>query len=137
MLEEPATHGDLWQTRLQSVQPLLRWALGLFWAASGLIPILVEQSRWESYALLERLGLTGRLANAALYGAAALDILLGFLLLMAIQVRLVGGIGIFATLLFSALILGFMPEFLWHPFGPLTKNIPLIAALIIMMVLEE
>lgn len=30
-----------------------------------------------------------------------------------------------------------MPELWLHPFGPLTKNIPLIGATLVMMALEE
>ncbi|MBF0369392.1 MAG: SDR family oxidoreductase [Magnetococcales bacterium] len=137
MLEEPATEADLWQARLFHLRPLLRWVLGLFWIASGLIPILIHSAQSEGYALLERLDLTGGWADATLYGAAALDVLLGGLLLASFKVRLVGGVQIFATLFFSAIIIASMPEFLWHPFGSLTKNIPLIAATAIMMILEE
>ena len=30
-----------------------------------------------------------------------------------------------------------MPEFLWHPYGPLTKNLPMLAVLWLLFEMEE
>lgn len=30
-----------------------------------------------------------------------------------------------------------LPEFLWHPYGPLTKNLPMLATLWLLYQLEE
>lgn len=137
LLAEPATSGDLWQARLSPMKHLLRGILGCFWIASGLIPMVMEASRQEGYALLARTGLTDGWTTVALYGAGLLDLLLGVMLLTGKRSRLIGGLGIGATLMFTGIILVFMPEFAWHPFGPLTKNLPLVAAMLILMILEE
>ncbi|MBF0611056.1 MAG: SDR family oxidoreductase [Magnetococcales bacterium] len=134
---EPATQGDVWEARFSLLRLPLRWALGLFWMVSGLLPLLVTETNRMGYELLARMGATGWWADFLLYGASMLDILLGGLLLLGVRARLVGGIQIGVTMIFSLLILWFLPEFLLHPFAPLTKNIPLMAALAMMMVLEK
>jgi hypothetical protein len=40
-------------------------------------------------------------------------------------------------LAYMAVISIFLPEFWLHPFGPLIKNLPLLAATLIMLILEE
>jgi uncharacterized protein YbjT (DUF2867 family) len=121
---------DLWL-------PVLRVALALlwFWTAAvsfGLYPVS------DSYALLARVGLHGALATIALYGAAALDLLLGVLTLAAparwrrwvwaMQVALIAGYTVLITL--------FLPEYWLHPYGPITKNIPILAAIALCWALE-
>ena len=123
------------RAKLDWLCPLLRSAIGLMWIASGVVslgPFPVQ----ESIALLGRVGLAGVLASAALYGAAALDIALGvatFLTkrswLWRAQIALVLG--------YTALITAFLPELWLHPFGPVLKNLPILAALVLLHGLEE
>lgn len=118
-------------------QPLLRVALAGLWiwtaiVSFGLYP--VEDSR----ALLARVGLHGAPASAALYGAAALDLLLGLLTLAAparwrsrvwlAQLALVAG--------YTALVTVFLPEYWLHPYGPVSKNLPIMAAIALLWALE-
>jgi uncharacterized protein YbjT (DUF2867 family) len=121
---------DLWL-------PLLRVALALLWlwtaaVSFGLYPVQ------DSYALLARVGLHGGLATIALYGAAALDLALGVLTLAAparwrrpvwlAQLALIAGYTVLITL--------FLPEYWLHPYGPISKNIPLLAAIALCWALE-
>lgn len=134
---EPATRADLWEARLEPMRLPLRWGLGIFWLLAGALPLLVAATRVEGYTLLARMGAEGGWADLLLFGSAGLDILLGAMLLIPFQPRLAGGIQMVVTLLYSALILAFLPEYLTHPFGPWTKNLPLLVATGVMMVLEE
>jgi hypothetical protein len=69
------------------------------------------------------------MAPAALYGAAALDLLLGLLSLSArrrpslwlIQIAVIVGYTIIVTVK--------LPEFWLHPYGPMLKNLPMLAAI--------
>jgi hypothetical protein len=81
--------------------------------------------------MLARVGLHGPGAVAALYLAAALDAVFGVATLWrpgrrlwAAQLALVLG--------YSAVIAVALPEFLWHPFGPLLKNVAVVALLFIL-----
>jgi uncharacterized protein YbjT (DUF2867 family) len=122
---------DLWL-------PVLRVALALMWlwtavVSFGLYPVQ------DSYALLARVGLHGSIATMALYGAAALDLVLGVLTLAAparwrrwvwlAQLALIGG--------YTVLISFFLPEYWLHPYGPISKNLPILAVIALLWALER
>jgi hypothetical protein len=121
---------DLWL-------PLLRIALALMWlwtaaVSFGLYPVA------DSLALLARVGLHGALALVALYGAAALDLALGVLTLAAparwrrpvwlAQLALIAA--------YTVLVSVFLPEYWLHPYGPISKNLPLAALVALLWALE-
>lgn len=129
-LQRRAAALDLWH-------PVLRGALALLWlwtaaVSFGLYPVE------DSYALLARVGLHGAAAGIALYGAAALDLLMGVLTLAAparwrrpvwlAQLALIGGYTVLVTL--------FLPEQWLHPYGPISKNLPLLALIALLWSLE-
>jgi len=118
------------RARLDWLLPLLRGSIGVVWIASGAVSLGLYPVE-ESLAMLRRVGLTGTLAVSSLYGAAALDILLGiatFTLaaqwLWRAQIALILG--------YSAVISLFLPELWLHPFGPVLKNLPMLAALVML-----
>lgn len=121
---------------LRFLLPVLRWALGLLWLGSGLVSALLFPQE-ESYALLAGVGITGGLAPLALYGAAALDIALGIALLWRWRVPWVGAAQLGLMALYSVVIGIYLPEFLWHPFAPLLKNLPLMVATLIVIAAED
>lgn len=109
---------------------LLRAALALIWLWTALCSAFIYPTG-DSLALLARVGLHGPVAVAALYLAAALDAVFGVATLWrpgrrlwAAQLALVLG--------YSAVIALALPEFLWHPFGPLLKNVAVVALLFIL-----
>lgn len=120
--------------------PILRVAIALVWILTGIVSFGVYPVQ-ESYALLARAGVPAPLQPLALYGAAALDLVLGLLCLSGLRRR--GGFPwLWAAQ--AALILGYtviisvrLPEFWLHPYGPLTKNLPMVAALWLLGTLER
>ena len=86
--------------------------------------------------MLERVGLTGAFATAALYGAALFDIALGFATLLKPR-RLLWKVQIALILAYTAIITVFLPELWLHPFGPVVKNLPMLAALVLLHELDE
>jgi uncharacterized protein YbjT (DUF2867 family) len=121
---------DLWL-------PVMRIALALMWlwtaaVSFGLYPVQ------DSLALLARVGLHGTMAILSLYGAALLDLVLGVLTLAAperwrrpmwlAQLALIAGYTVLITL--------FLPEYWLHPYGPITKNIPVAALIALLWALE-
>lgn len=131
----PASDADRLAARLLFLRPSPRWSLGLLWVATsllsfGLYPI--EKSR----ALVAQTGIEGAFADAAIYGGAAIDLLLGALLLLRLRPKLVGLAQLASMAIFTALATRLPAEFWLHPFAPLLKNLP-VAALILLLIAME
>ena len=110
--------------------PLLRIALAVVWVASALVSALLYPQA-GSLARLARLGLHGTAAQGALYGACALDFGLGLATLLK-PGRKLWGMQIALILAYSVLVAVALPEFLAEPFGPIIKNLPMLAILIVL-----
>lgn len=109
------------------MRPLLRLSLAVVWVVTAITSLWIFP-REESLALVARVGLHGDLAEAALYAGAGLDLLFGATTLL-LRWRP-------QWLLQAALILGYtmlitvrLPEYWAHPFGPILKNLPILAIL--------
>ena len=116
------------QARLDWLLPLLRFSLGAVWMVSGVVSLGLYPIE-ESLAMLQRVGLSGTAALTALYGAAALDIVLGIATLRTNRKGLWRA-QIALIVAYTAIISAFLPELWLHPFGPVLKNLPMLAALI-------
>lgn len=132
-----ARDGQRARALLDVMLPLLRISIALVWlwtaaVSFGLYPVSA------SLDLLHRTGVPVILAPIALYGAAALDLAFGVLTLLlrgrarqwlwVAQALLIAG--------YTAIITVRLPEFWMHPFGPLSKNLPMLAALALLYVHE-
>ena len=120
------------RAKLDWLAPVLRGSIGLLWIVSGIVSLGLYPVE-ESLALLRRVGVESKLV---LYGSAMLDIALGvatFLWngkwLWRAQIALVLG--------YTAIISLFLPELWLHPFGPVLKNLPILAALALLHELAE
>jgi hypothetical protein len=110
------------------LRPVLIAAIAIVWIATAIVSAGVYPIA-DSLALLARVGLTGTLAMIALYGAAALDLALGIATLVLRRRRLLWRLQAALILGYTAIITVFLPEQWLHPYGPVTKNLPLLAAL--------
>jgi uncharacterized protein YbjT (DUF2867 family) len=133
---QPAQQADRWHARLYFLRPILRVSIGLLWIFTGIVSLGLYPVE-QSYALLTEIRITGLFAPFALYGAAILDLGLGIATLTCYRIQLVGITQITLILGYSLLITTGLSEFWLHPFGPITKNIPLLIAILIMMALEK
>lgn len=134
--EQPAEQADRWHARLYPLKPVLRITLGLLWLMTGCVSLGLYP-REQSLALLAQLGITGTFALLALYTAALLDLALGMATLVRYRIHWVGLAQIGLMLGYSLLITVGLPEYWLHPFGPISKNIPLLVATLIMLALED
>ncbi|WP_267873651.1 DoxX-like family protein [Massilia sp. Se16.2.3] len=116
--------------------PLLRWSIVAVWIATAIVSFGLYPVE-ASYDLLARTGIPASLQPLMLYGAAGFDLLLGLGIaflprrrpLWLAQLVLIG---------FYTVVIAFkLPEFLLHPYGPLTKNLPMLAAIWLLYELEE
>jgi nucleoside-diphosphate-sugar epimerase/uncharacterized membrane protein YphA (DoxX/SURF4 family) len=122
--------------RLAWLLPLLRISLALVWIVTGIVSLGVYPVQ-ESYTLLARAGVPVALQPLMLYGAAAFDLVLGVLTLWPLRRRRVlwlvqAGL----ILLYTAIITVRLPEYWLHPYGPVLKNLPILAALLLLAMLE-
>ena len=133
-IDDPAAERA--QAKLGWLLPMLRGSIALVWiitaaVSAGLYP--VEQS----YALLQRTGVPTDLAPLMLYGAVGLDLLLGLATIMLKRRRWLWIAQLALIGFYSVVIAVKLPEFLLHPYGPLIKNLPMLAAIWLLFELEE
>jgi hypothetical protein len=110
---------------------MLRGALAITWIWTALCSAFIYPQA-ASLALLARVHLHHGMALAVLYLAAALDGVFGIATLVRPGRRLwVMQIGLVTA--YSILIAMALPEFLWHPFGPILKNVPILTLLLVLL----
>jgi uncharacterized protein YbjT (DUF2867 family) len=132
----PASQAERWHARLYFLRPLLTLSIAVVWLWTGWISAFVYPAE-ESYRMLSRVGIGGGLAPLVLYGASLADFVLGLALLLRWRLRQVVAVQVSIMLAYMGVISIFLPEYWLHPFGPLIKNLPLLAATLIMLILEE
>jgi len=125
------------QARLAWLLPLLRVSVAIVWIVTGIVSLGVYPVD-ASYALLGRVGVPPALRPLMLYGAASLDLVLGALVfvLAADARRWLWRTQAALIVVYSALIAWRLPGFWIHPYGPMLKNIPLLAGLVLLDTLE-
>ncbi len=118
--------------------PLLRVAIAAVWIWTAIVSAFVYPVQ-ESYVLLARTGIAPALAPLMLYGASALDLLfgLGSVLLARPWRRWLWLAQLLLIGFYTVVIAWRLPEFLWHPYGPLSKNLPMLAAIWLLYELEK
>lgn len=115
------------QATLAWTLPLLRMAIALLWLVSGVVSLGIFPLD-QSLALLASVGIPSSLQPLMLYGAAGMDLLLGLAVLCVGTRPAVWRLQIALVLFYTVVITIWLPQFWLHPFGPITKNIPLLAS---------
>lgn len=124
------------QAQLDWLLPMLRVSIALVWIVTGIVSLGLYPVA-DSYALLARVGITGALAPLMLYGAALLDLGFGAATLIMKKRRLLWLAQIAVIVLYTAIISWRLPEFWLHPYGPVLKNLPMLAAILLLLELEK
>jgi hypothetical protein len=126
------------RAKLDWLLPVLRISIALVWIATAIVSAFVYPVA-GSYDLLARTGIPAALQPLMLYGASSFDMLLGLGILFLdgrhrrwLWLAQLGLIGFYTIVIAIKL-----PEFLVHPYGPLTKNLPMLAAIWLLYQLED
>lgn len=135
LADTPAQQSDKWHAGLYFLAPALRLAIAFVWIFTGIISAFVFPIE-QSYAMLAQTGIVGIWQPIMLYGAAVTDSLLGVATLFSYRLRLVVLLQICIIVLYTVIITLWLPEHWAHPFGAISKNLPLIVATLVMLVLE-
>jgi uncharacterized protein YbjT (DUF2867 family) len=121
------------RARLDWLLPVLRASIALVWIGSGIVSLGLYPVE-ESLAMLARVGLESRLV---LYGAAFVDIAIGVAIFAVRRRRCLWRLQIVLIVVYSAVVAIGLPELWLHPFGPLLKNLPMLAAIVALHELED
>jgi len=132
----PSQTADRWHARAWFARPLFRITLALYWIATGLITAFVTP-RAQSDALLAAVGLGGPVSPYVFWIGCAADPIVGGLLLIRWRVRLVGATMLAMCVGYLALLTYGRPELWGDPLGTLTKVLPIMAATVLMMAIED
>lgn len=124
------------QAQLRGFLPLLRFSVALVWIVTGVVSLGLYPVA-DSLALLARVGITGTTAIFALYGAALLDLTLGIATLAFRRRRWLYRAQMVVILAYTVVITIWLPEYWLHPYGPVLKNLPLLAVLWLLHDMEE
>lgn len=135
LLLTPANQAERWHAGLYFLRPLLRLSIAFLWIWSGIVSIFFFPAE-QSYQFLAASGITGSAATAMLYGLALMDIILGLATLSVYRIRPLILFQFIIIFLYTLTITFTLPEFWLHPFGPVLKNIPLLATLLVYLNLE-
>ncbi|MDP3163844.1 MAG: SDR family oxidoreductase [Hydrogenophaga sp.] len=135
-IERDAAAAARIQALLGSLLPLLRVSIALVWFITGIVSLWVYPVA-DSLNLLHRVGVPAALGTTLLYGAAGLDFAFGVATLALRKRRLLWLMQMALIIFYSVLITLYLPEFWAHPYGPILKNLPMLAAIWLLYQLEE
>jgi uncharacterized protein YbjT (DUF2867 family) len=124
------------EAQLRWLLPILRFSIAVVWMVTGIVSAGVFPIT-ESYQLLERVGIVGVMAPLMLYGAALLDGVFGIATLVLKQRYWLWIAQLAVIVFYTAVITWKLPEFWLHPYGPLLKNLPMAAAIWLLMKMER
>ncbi|MCS0632827.1 SDR family oxidoreductase [Telluria mixta] len=124
------------RAKLDWLLPVLRLAIAIVWIATAIVSAFLYPAA-ASYELLARSGIPEQLRPVMLYGASVFDLVLGFATLFLHRRRWLWLMQLALIGFYSVVIAVRLPEFLIHPYGPLTKNLPMLAAIWLLYELEK
>lgn len=101
-----------------------RLSLSFLWVFTGITSEFFAKE--IGYEVLESAGITGALANFSILFGSVLDVLIGIWLLVGKSLKLCYLVQIVVIVSYTLLLTVIEPGFWIHPFGPLTKNIPIL-----------
>ncbi len=135
LASEPATEAALWHARLFFLRPALRIGLAILWIWTAIVSAFVYPLE-KSVEMVAGLGVSGWQASALVYAGAAVDGILGLALLFNIRPALTGLLQLATVAVFTLLACFAVPEAWIDPLGPLTKNIAVVLATLVMIAME-
>ena len=103
-------------------------SLSLLWVFTGLTSIFFSPE--IGYQILASADITGTLADISVIGGGALDISVGIWLLTTFRIKLCCLTQIIVIVLYMVLLTIIDANFWLHPFGPITKNFPILVLIV-------
>lgn len=110
---------------------VLRAGIASMWLIAGIVSLGLYPIE-DSLQLLVQIGVPESAAPAMLAGAALLDIVLGVLTLWPRAPRWIWSAQIALVTIYTLIITVRLPHLWLEPFGPVAKNLPILALLLLM-----
>lgn len=133
---QPSFVQDRWQARLHLLAPLLRIALALMWILSAWVGYRTPPEQVTQ--LLGEAGIDLRgAAQPLVVAASTVDLVLGLLFLVNWRPALTGTLMCLSVLAYTVFFGIWLPASWWDPLGGLLKNLALLPALLVAMVLAQ
>lgn len=101
-----------------------RLSLSFLWIFTGITSAFFAKD--IGYEVLAYGGITGTLANLSILSGSVLDVVIGVWLLVGKRLKVCYLLQMIVIVLYTLLLTAIKPDFWVHPFGPLTKNVPLL-----------
>ncbi len=129
LAERPAQAQDRWHARLFFLAPVIRFVLIVLWLASAMLGLMTGAARTQE--LVSALGLPVFLADPLRIFGSLLDLGLAALLLFD-RAAAFSTLAQFLVVLGYTVVIGIALPDLWlDPFGPLLKNLPIMALILV------
>ncbi len=111
------------------------WSLVFLWVFTGFTSIVLNPK--FGVEILSSAGITDLDADIVLYAGGVLDIFLGLWLLSKYKLKFCCGVQVVVILIYTTLLTWIEPNYWIHPFGPITKNIPIIVLIFYVYIESE
>jgi uncharacterized protein YbjT (DUF2867 family) len=131
----PSQVQDRWHARLYFLAPLLRLILAAVWVGSGIAGLTTAPA--NVHGLLHGLSFTPATELWLAFGASVVDLALGCWLLLGWRVPVAASLALLSVLGYTVVLGTWLPGYWLDPLGALLKNLALIPALMVLIVLAE
>lgn len=101
-----------------------KYSLAFLWISTAIISAFISPE--IGFDLLSNIGLNGLLASVFVYGGSLLDLLIGIWIVTNKKIKTCCWCQAAIIILYSILLTIIDASYWIHPFGPLTKNIPIL-----------
>lgn len=108
---------------------LTRYSLAFVWIYTAITSLLLDKA--TGLEILSTGGITGLMAEVLLFSGAILDLIIGVWLLTNQSQKLCCDVQLATITIFTLLLTLIDANFWLHPFGPVTKNIPIMVLILI------
>jgi hypothetical protein len=108
-----------------------KYSLAFLWIFTGLTSVYFSPE--IGYEILANANVTGALAEVAIYAGGILDIVLGLWLITSFKTKLCCIVQVSVITIYTVLLTFIDASFWLHPFGPITKNIPIVVLIFFLM----
>ncbi|BFM15468.1 hypothetical protein R50073_16510 [Maricurvus nonylphenolicus] len=107
-----------------NIQTAARLSISFLWVFTGVTSYFFAKD--IGYDVLARAEITGAFAEVCIVAGCVLDILIGLWLLTGRKLLWCYWLQFGVIAVYTLLLTVIAPDFWLHPFGPLTKNLPLV-----------
>lgn len=115
---------ELTNALTKALDKAAKYSLAFLWIFTGLTSVFFSPE--IGYEILANANVTGSLADVSIYAGGILDILLGLWLITSVKAKLCCIVQVSVIAIYTVLLTFIDASFWLHPFGPITKNIPII-----------